>query len=191
MMARAHFFILILAALAGWLLVVISAKAQTPLTYADWIAGFSLSPEDSLPLADPDGDGVENLLEYAFAGQSPIVPGGIIQTVLFGRRTGDALPIQDPNVITQVPGMVGYDHIHAGVEWTPRPGIEGILWIPEYSRPDSGLNKWFSGRNAVLIRPSPTDPAKLQGWSLSLTPTVLMKRFFWRIRVKQLEEPTP
>jgi len=40
---------------------------STSMTYADWPSLASLAPGDQGPNADPDKDGVPNLLEYAFA----------------------------------------------------------------------------------------------------------------------------
>jgi len=47
--------------------------------YAGWIESFTpnpLLPDDAskLPTADPDGDGIANLMEYVLAGGNPVVP---------------------------------------------------------------------------------------------------------------------
>lgn len=42
-------------------------------TLREWARSYHLEPPDSLPMADPDGDGVINALEFAF-GSSPIDP---------------------------------------------------------------------------------------------------------------------
>ena len=52
-------------------------EAETFQVYSDWAAIHFPDPEDESvaePGADPDGDGVENLLEYAF-GSDPMQPG--------------------------------------------------------------------------------------------------------------------
>ncbi|MBL9127969.1 MAG: hypothetical protein JNL97_10000, partial [Verrucomicrobiales bacterium] len=50
--------------------VVADAKAAT---FRDWAKSLGLEAPQSLPLADPDGDGVVNALEFAF-GSSPLDP---------------------------------------------------------------------------------------------------------------------
>ncbi|MDR2981318.1 MAG: M60 family metallopeptidase [Puniceicoccales bacterium] len=48
---------------------ILSAEPSSPVSYAEWQSQFQWSsPEDSLPGADPDGDGLDNLTEYAFGG---------------------------------------------------------------------------------------------------------------------------
>ena len=55
--------------------------------YAGWIESFTpnpLLPDDAskLPTADPDGDGIANLMEYVLAGGNPVVPSlSILPTV--------------------------------------------------------------------------------------------------------------
>ena len=176
---------LLVAALLAILGAVCPVKA---LTYEAWIAGYGLSGDDALPLSDPDGDGVVNLIEFAFAGQDPTVAQAPpTQRIVWGQRTGNQLPHLDPSAITEVPlnVVVTLAEVHVGVEWTPRADIEGVRWSPEYSRIQSGLYSWYSGRNAVVI----TDGAagKKIAWSLELTPRNLLDRFFWRIRVKTID----
>lgn len=56
-------------------------------TYASWAASYSLTGADALPTADPDGDGLTNLLEYAF-GSNPkaadVTAGARLCTVISG-----------------------------------------------------------------------------------------------------------
>jgi hypothetical protein len=47
-----------------------SAAAAPEPTFEDWVASFDLIEEEMLPDADPDNDGIPNLLEYAL-GTSP------------------------------------------------------------------------------------------------------------------------
>ncbi len=48
---------------------IVGAGVGTP--YDDWATTYSLVGDDALPAADPDGDGLANLLEYAFS-TSPV-----------------------------------------------------------------------------------------------------------------------
>jgi hypothetical protein len=52
----------------------------TPPGFSSWITGTfangTVAPAQQGQAADPDGDGVSNLLEYAIAGLDPTVPNG-------------------------------------------------------------------------------------------------------------------
>jgi hypothetical protein len=60
--------------------------------YQDWLAGF---PElvDTAPMADPDGDGHPNLMEYLLAGD-PLVPNTLVLPSLDGNADGEDLVFQ-------------------------------------------------------------------------------------------------
>lgn len=49
-------------------------ELPTPAPYAEWTASISWNGADSSPTADPDGDGLPNLLEYALD-LAPLAPG--------------------------------------------------------------------------------------------------------------------
>ena len=51
--------------------VYLLSRFVQPLTYSDWTTGNGLSGAAADPMADPDGDGVKNAMEYAF-GLSPV-----------------------------------------------------------------------------------------------------------------------
>ncbi len=60
--------------------------------FTSWIAGFGLDAADQDPTDDPDGDGVNNLMEYALAGRNPSVSDGAAGTftgglLSFAKRT--------------------------------------------------------------------------------------------------------
>ena len=72
-----------------------------PLTYADWTTGNGLSGDSAGPSADPDGDGVRNLVEYAF-NLSPLVddrsslPQFSLQSHTVSNIAGTYLTVQFP-----------------------------------------------------------------------------------------------
>ena len=51
--------------------IYLLSRFVQPLTYSDWTTGYGLSGAAADPMADPDGDGVKNVMEYAF-GLSPV-----------------------------------------------------------------------------------------------------------------------
>jgi hypothetical protein len=57
----------------GTSLVLSVGSASSP--FASWASSFGLPVDQQTPLADPDGDGVANLLEFA-TGSDPTVTGG-------------------------------------------------------------------------------------------------------------------
>ncbi|MDR2982653.1 MAG: thrombospondin type 3 repeat-containing protein, partial [Puniceicoccales bacterium] len=72
-MLRPHLFTLFLA--CGWMLAWFSPDAQAQVVYADWRGGYAWPGLDaSAPSADPDHDGMTNLVEYAF-GSDPLFNG--------------------------------------------------------------------------------------------------------------------
>jgi hypothetical protein len=79
--------------------VYLMSRFLRPLTYPDWTSGHGLSGLSSDIYADPDGDGVCNLLEYAFnlspevADQSAL-PQFQLQPQTVGGQPGTYLTIQ-------------------------------------------------------------------------------------------------
>lgn len=139
-------------------LLAILPPASWAITYADWIAGYSLTGAAALGTADPDGDGLPNLLEYALADCIPDNPSGNsvdqarLPKMVFGQRTGNGLPSINPGNITYTgltPPPTGTFHI--GLRYRPRTGTEQLLVEAQYSR--DLLSGWFSGRGAFVVSP--------------------------------------
>ena len=62
----------------------LTVTTSGPSGFTSWIDGFtSLSPEEKLPGADPDADGVNNLLEYVLNGTPDIANAGILPAASF------------------------------------------------------------------------------------------------------------
>jgi hypothetical protein len=91
--------------------------------YTNWAAAhFSANPALGDPLADPDGDGEPNVVEFAF-GTDPLAPGGIAGAVqpLFGGVSGT-------NAVFQVEILEREGH---------QPGVQIDLYL------SAQLTNWF------------------------------------------------
>ena len=124
-------------------------------TFADVLADlYSLSGVDAEPLADPDSDGVPNLIEYAF-GSSPVLPAslsGTTRPLIGGNATRfSAIVRQDSNlaVIPQfsmdlatwgVAGITELDTTEVSQEGVPT-GFTRRTWKIEGSMPQMYL-RW-------------------------------------------------
>jgi hypothetical protein len=102
-----------------------------PLTYPDWAwqSGLPLLAPDSLPTADIDGDGWQNLLEYA-TGTDPLLD--------------DSFPVMDAGIRA--------GHLELEISWNP--AASGISWRVEASA-DLVDWKWdeaeiLGGQNGVI-----------------------------------------
>lgn len=128
------------------------ASQANAITYSAWIANYGLSGANALPTADPDHDGLPNLMEYALDGLSPIVntpsTHPSVPVIGFVRRTGAKLGNWEwagPSIPTN--GVNGIWHV--GIRFIARPDVEGIRYIPQIS--DGKLKLWFDGRSAFTI----------------------------------------
>ena len=160
------------------LVFAILPQSSRAITYADWIASYGLSGDAAAYAADPDVDGLPNLIEYALDTGSPIVNSGLQPAApVYGRvkRTGNALGAWEwVGTGNASGGLSGV--FHSSLRWRPRPGTEGIRYQPEIS-PD--LYAWYSGRSAVLNESIPGNIVQ----STAIMQGNRFARYFMRLRI--------
>ena len=169
------------SALVAALVLAILPHSLHAITYADWIASYSLSGANALETADPDNDGIVNLMEYALDTGSPIVGSsgnGALPKMGFANRTGDLLGQWGfSSGRRTVPAGV----YHMAIQWRPRPGAEGVRYIPELCRELAAPQYWFSGRSAILNQSLPGNVIQ----STALMQSQGFNRAFMRLRITQ------
>jgi hypothetical protein len=117
------------------------------LTYAEWIATFpSLTGGATAEGADPDGDGLANLVEFALADMDPTVPATNPSVPMLQTRDGTgnyATP-----VLSLTTGQVAAAaSVHLVLRYKARAGVTGIRYVPETNQGD--LNHWGWGDSAT------------------------------------------
>lgn len=144
-------------------------------TFTEWTTSHSLSGSAALPDADPDGDRVPNLMEFALAGMDPTTldaGAASMPVCAFARRIGSE--IGEWEYAGTQPPTDGLDGVfHAALVFTPRPGAVGIRYIPEVSD-TSSLQRWFDGCSVLRSEVLPTGSIM----SVALTQGQRYKRFF-------------
>jgi hypothetical protein len=137
------------------------------VTFAEWIAGFP-GIADATPAGDPDADGMENMLEYAFADLDPTVMdngSATLPQMVFGLRTGSDIPWRDLTAITydgsNLPRTGFY---YLGLRYKPRADTEGLRWRPQYSWFAGELRYWVDGRATFLPPTAPDGDGYVVRW---------------------------
>lgn len=131
------------------------AGAATALTFEAWVASYSLTGGDAAESADPDNDGLPNLIEYALHGGVPNVTGPVSIKPTFGwvlaTSTGYSLPF------TGVPDGAPIG-THLALSYKLRSGIEDVSAAAEISMPcpasnvDGSLERWVGGQSIISVR---------------------------------------
>lgn len=157
------------------------------VTYSNWIAGYTVG--DDSPWADPDGDGLANIVEYALEGFDPsmsdAVPALLPEMVYGTRATNSTIPWKDASVIVftnaPVPPLTQYWHL--GVRYTPRADTEGIRIRPQFAWWGSNLEAWLDGPACFL--PPVAEGGDVIAWMLGMfRPQGLPGRSFVRLKVE-------
>ncbi len=163
------------------LVLLISAPSAPALTYAEWIAGYpSLTGDAALATADPDGDGIQNLLEFALAAGDPTVPSSpeILPKLYQQTRNTDGT-YNPPAAKLTAAERAAAATIHGVLRYQPREGVTGIRYIPMTNQVN--LQDWGWGPSAFA--PEWSDG----GYTLARAHTdiaVWKTRAFLRLRVE-------
>jgi hypothetical protein len=143
--------------------------ATQTLNFATWLTGYdpSLSENDLLPDADPNQNGIPNLLEYAFDSPSPT-----------SFNINEILPVYS----------VSEDGLWASIDWRQIKGATDLIYAVEYS---DNLSSWnrvndeIAGINSIeTVLDENIDgdgTARLNQTSLEINSE---NNFFYRLNVK-------
>ncbi len=131
-------------------------EARAPRNFSEWAAGFDLDEAASTPDADPDGDGLPNLLEYAF-GASPMSPTPVARRPVLSALVLDGIEVL---VLSHRrhkfrPVQFIYEMSSDLVRWTPldvsptisNPDVDGDGMVEEVS-----VDVSLEGRPKVFLR---------------------------------------
>ena len=122
-------------------LEVVGAPAGSFITFMDTFPG--LSAGDKLPSADPDRDGITNLVEYALSGFDPTLPNSLAGslsggTLSFSKRD-EAVTNNDISYIIETSINLG----NAPGDWTNASPVVNDSTTASYVLP-TGLGKVFA-----------------------------------------------
>ncbi len=135
--------------LAFALLAFALPHSASAISYQDWIAIFpSITGEAAAPSADPDGDSLSNLLEYALDGLDPTArnePGVTSPFIVLRAADGTyAAPVQAALAAERAAAA----SVHIALRYKPRAGVEGIAFVPMTNQRD--LNHYGWGDSAIV-----------------------------------------
>lgn len=124
------------------------------ITFGDWIATYGLTGGNATASADPDGDSIPNLMEYALDGCNPTLAAGDttrLPTYTYARWLGTPPTLSYlPASSSPTPPSDGIGGIYyASLAYKPRPNVEGITYDVQLSHE---LSRWYSGRSAIFVQ---------------------------------------
>lgn len=154
METHGSFFLVIMKRLLFTLSVALYLPAQA-VTFDAWVAGYSLTGSNATETADPDKDGMSNLMEYALDGGIPNAHGPMSLKPVFGW----CMPLADGSFSqqTQLPITGSPLGWHNCLTWKMRSGIEDVTAQAQFSQPcpasnaDGSLLRWLEGQALVRV----------------------------------------
>lgn len=171
-------------------------------TFEEFVAGYGLAGTNAEPMADPDGDGMPNIIEYLLAGQNPVAAGTQKDSVRLAwgtRATGTEMPCFDASVITEQPIEDYAEFVqwypdkpnqiyYLGIKHRPRSGTSGYRLAPQYAWMGSEAQYWLSGPAAFSGRTAPDEGGWVTQWVLGAFDSAAPTR--WALlRLKTEETP--
>lgn len=132
------------------LVLLACALPARAVTYAEWMAGYpSLTGAAALATADPDSDGLTNLLEFAMAGGDPIVgnSASLVPVFLMQVRNTDGSYAEPTSGRVSIADMSAAASVHGVLKYQKRAGVVGLRYIPQTNQ--KNLNDWGWGDSAV------------------------------------------
>jgi len=131
------------AVLAGLGIALACVASCRGATYAEWVASYGLSGDAAGMTADPDGDGMPNLMEYAFDGLSPVASNTSPTVIYVQYQLAD-------NSWTALGGGQGAPPVGAKcytvIRFKKRTAAVMLSYVPQASR---DLNIWAWGSSAI------------------------------------------
>jgi hypothetical protein len=125
----------------------VTMRAATPgMTYGEWVSAEGLAGANALATADPDGDGVENFLEYAFHTnpKQPSPP----------PVTSSIVTVENEQWVT-VHYRRWQDRIDAGMGYYPERSADLATWSPggvDEADPAADFIAGSEGRRCRILR---------------------------------------
>lgn len=129
-------------------LCIAAAAPLHAVTFSAWVASYGLTGGDATATADPDADGLPNLIEFALDGLNPTVSDSgptfnAVHTLFFQTRNSDG----SWNAMTTT-GPVGGATTHLVLRIKKRADAEGITYLWQTSAKD--LQRWGWGSSAIF-----------------------------------------